>query len=153
MLPDISKWGIYMIIKWRDDYSCYDPVIDAQHLKMIDMINEMNEIARQVEDGIDSYDRIVEIFNELKDYAVYHFGHEEKMFEKHCYDSFNTKIQKLEHKSFYHKVRAINLYELDEKQHETVNSILDFLSKWLEHHILQLDKKFGEFLNEKEDQK
>jgi hemerythrin len=138
-----------MIIKWKDEYSCYDPVIDEQHAKMIDMINEMNEIAQLVEDGVDSYDRIVELFNELKDYAVYHFGHEEKMFEETGYDAFNTKIQKLEHKSFGHKVMAINLYELDENQHETVSSILDFLSKWLDHHILHIDKKFGDFLRDK----
>jgi len=138
-----------MIIKWKDDYSCYDPVIDEQHSKMIDMINEMNEIAQLVEDGVDSYDRIVEIFNGLKEYAVYHFGYEEKMFEEHGYDSFNTKIQKLEHKSFYHKVSAINMYELDENQQETVSSILEFLSKWLDHHILHIDKKFGEFVRDK----
>jgi hemerythrin len=27
--------------------------------------------------------------------------------------------------------------------------MLDFLSKWLEHHILVIDKRFGEFLKEK----
>lgn len=138
-----------MIIKWRDEYSCYDPVIDAQHSKMIEMINEMNEISKLVEDGVDSYDEIVELFNELKEYAVYHFSHEEKMFEEHGYDSFNTKIQKLEHNSFKNKVSAIDLYELDENQQEAVNEILDFLSKWLDHHILQIDKKFGEFLRDK----
>lgn len=137
-----------MIIKWKDEYSCFDQTIDVQHSKMIDMLNEMNEIAREIADGVDSYDKIVEIFNELKEYTVYHFGHEEKLFEEHGYDSFNVKIQKLEHKSFFHKVSALNLYELDEKQDETVDSILDFLSNWLEHHILDVDKKFGEFLKD-----
>lgn len=139
-----------MIIKWRDEYSCFEPTIDAQHAKMIDMINEMNEVFVLVEDGVDSYDKIVELFNGLKDYAVYHFNQEEKLFEEHGYDSFNTKIQTLEHKSFINKVAAINLYDLDEKQQETVGSILDFLSKWLDHHILVIDRKFGEFLRDKE---
>jgi len=138
-----------MIIKWKDEYSCYDPVIDAQHAKLIELINEMNEVAKLVEDGIDSYDKLVELFNELKDYAVYHFDHEEKMFAEHGYDAFNTKIQSLEHKSFKNKVSSINMYDLDENQDETVMSILDFLSKWLDHHILKVDKTFGEFLKSK----
>lgn len=139
-----------MIIKWKPEFSCYDKTIDEQHKKMIDMINEMNELSLY-DDHIDRYDNIVEIFSSLKDYAVYHFGHEEKMFEEHDYDSFNTKIQILEHKSFVNKVIAINLYDLDENQNETISDVLDFLSKWLEHHILDVDIRFGKFLKEKDE--
>jgi hemerythrin len=141
-----------MIIKWRDEYSCYDPVIDEQHRKLMELINQMNDIA-DLDDGYDHYDEIVELFNGLKEYAVYHFNYEESQFEAQGYDSFNTKIQVLEHKSFVNKVAAIDLYELDENQNETVRSVLDFLSKWLDHHILDTDKRFGEFLKEKENQK
>jgi len=112
------------------------------------MINEMNELSLY-DDHIDRYDNIVEIFSSLKDYAVYHFGHEEKMFKEHGYDSFNTKIQILEHKSFVNKAIAINLYELDENQNKTISQVLDFLSNWLEHHILDVDIRFGQFLKEK----
>ncbi len=66
-----------MVIKWRDEYSCYDETIDMQHRKLIELINDMNEIAK-LDDGLDRYDEMVSIFEELKDYAVYHFGHEEK---------------------------------------------------------------------------
>ncbi|MGI6124446.1 MAG: bacteriohemerythrin [Acetivibrionales bacterium] len=137
-----------MIIKWKPEFSCYDSTIDEQHKKMIDMINEMNDLSLY-DDHIDRYDSIVEVFGRLKDYTVYHFNHEEKLFEEHGYDSFNTKIQKLEHKGFVNKVTSINLYDLDENQNETIMSVLDFLSKWLEHHILDIDRKFGEFLREK----
>ncbi len=136
-----------MIIKWRDEYSCYDAGIDEQHKKLMDMINQMNEIA-ELNDDYDHYDEIVELFNGLKEYAVYHFNHEETLFKDHGYDSFSTKIQVLEHKSFVNKVAAINLYDLDENQNETVLTVLEFLSKWLDHHILDTDKKFGEFLRE-----
>lgn len=136
-----------MIIKWREDYSCYDATIDEQHNAMIDMINQMNEIV-ELDDGCDRFDEIIGIFNGLKDYTIYHFDHEEKLFDQNGYDSFNVKIQKYEHKSFVHKVAAINFYELEENQTETVRSILDFLSKWLDHHILGVDKKFGSFLEE-----
>ena len=137
-----------MVIKWKEEFSCYDKTIDEQHKKMIDMINEMNELIRY-EDHIDRYDSITAIFNELKEYSVYHFRHEEGLFAEHGYDSFNTKVQTLEHKSFINKVAAINLYDLDENQNETLTGVLDFLSKWLEHHILDIDMKFGDYLREK----
>lgn len=136
-----------MMIKWKKEYSCYDATIDEQHMKMIEMINQMSEIA-SIDDDFDHYDEIVEIFEGLKDYTIYHFNHEESLFDQHGYDSFNTKIQKLEHKSFINKVAAINLYQLDENQNETVKSVLEFLGKWLDHHILVTDKKFGSFLEE-----
>jgi hemerythrin len=72
----------------------------------------------------------------------------EKMFEESGYDSFNTKIQIHEHKGFINKVASINLYDLDENQMDTARNVLDFLSRWLDHHILVIDKKFGSFLEE-----
>lgn len=140
-----------MVIKWKEEYSCFDATIDAQHRKMIDMINKISEIAA-LKDGCDRYDEIVGVFNELKDYTVYHFGHEESLFDRHNYDSFHVKIQKLEHKSFIHKVSAMNLYDLDENQEESVQKVLVFLSKWLDHHILVVDREFGKFLKENEKQ-
>lgn len=137
-----------MVIKWNDKYSCYDETIDAQHRKLIEMLNDISELA-ELDDGYDRYDDIVRIFNGLKDYAVYHFGYEEKMFRETGYDSFNTKIQVLEHKAFVNKVESINLNDIDEDQMGTVRDLLDFLSKWLDHHILEMDRKFGEFLREK----
>ncbi|MGI6084272.1 MAG: bacteriohemerythrin [Acetivibrionales bacterium] len=137
-----------MIIKWKPEYSCYDKTIDEQHKKLIDMINELNDLSLY-DDHIDRYDSMVEMFSQLKDYAVYHFGHEEKMFEEHGYDSFNTKIQILEHKGFVNKVTSINLYEMDDNQSGTIAGVLDFLSKWLDHHILDIDIKFGNYLREK----
>lgn len=136
-----------MIIKWREEYSCYEANIDEQHRKLIDMINQMNEIA-ELDDSYDHYDEIVKLFNGLKEYTVYHFDHEEALMKQKGYDSFNIKIQVLEHKSFINKVAAINLYELDENQAQTVRKVLDFLSHWLDQHILGTDKKFGEYIKE-----
>lgn len=140
-----------MIIKWKDEYSCYDPTIDEQHKKMIDMINQMNSIV-ELGDKYDHYDELISLFEELKKYTSYHFTYEEKMFEETGYDSFNIKIQKLEHKSFVHKIAGINLYELDENQIGTAEEVLDFLSRWLDKHILGTDKRFGEYLREKAQQ-
>lgn len=135
------------MIKWKDDYSCYENSIDEQHKRMIDMINQMNEIA-EMNDGHDRYDEIIEVFKGLTEYTEYHFSSEEKLFEKYSYGAFDTKIQKLEHKSFFHKVKAINLYDLEEDQTNTVRKVVEFLSKWLDQHILVTDKRFGEFLRE-----
>ena len=136
-----------MMIKWKDEYSCYEPVIDEQHRKLIDLINAMDELV-SLDDGFDRYDEIITIFDELKSYTVYHFQYEEETFEKYGYDSFNIKIQKLEHKSLIREASAINFKEIDEDQSTAVKNVLEFLGKWLTQHILDTDKKFGEFLKE-----
>ena len=128
-----------MIIKWKNDYSCYDPTIDEQHQRLMALINQMNDIA-ELKDDVDHYDEIAEVFYGLKDYAIYHFSHEEKMFKETGYDSLNEKIQIIEHKKFIDKVSSINMYEMDENQMGTIREILDFLSMWLDHHILVIDK-------------
>ncbi len=136
------------MIKWRNDYSCFDRTIDDQHLKIFEMINQMLAIV-DLDDGFDHYDEILGLLEEVKNYTVYHFSHEEKLFEQEGYDSFSTKLHVLEHKSFIKKVSEIAIDEIDEDQTMAVRKVLDFLCTWLEQHILDTDRKFGQFLKDK----
>ncbi len=135
-------------MKWKDEYSCYDSNIDRQHMKLIELIDKMEEIL-DLNDNFDHYDEIVVIFSELKEYTVYHFTYEEELMEKSNYDSSSIKIQKLEHKSFIKKIDGIDFAEIDENQIESVRQILDFTAKWIDQHILRTDRNFGMFLQEK----
>lgn len=134
------------MIYWIEEYSCFDLDIDAQHKKLIELLNSMEEIV-ELQDGYDHYDEIVSVFNELKNYTVYHFSYEEKLFEKHNYDPINTKLHKLEHKSFINKVSEINFDDIDRDQIKSVKNILEFVEKWIDQHILSTDIKFGDYLS------
>lgn len=133
-------------MKWKEEFSCFDLEIDNQHKKLFDLLSELFEIVK-LKDSCDRYDEIMEIFQELGEYTLYHFNHEETLFEKYNYDSINKKIHILEHKTFIEKVNQINPNSIDEDQNGISLEIVLFLAKWVEDHILQTDKKFGEFLN------
>lgn len=136
-----------MKIKWNESFSCFEPSIDAEHMKMVELINAMEEIV-SLGDGVDRYDEIVAIFKELQDYTIYHFSHEESLFEQYGYDSFNTKVQKLQHQGFVDKMKAIDMREIDDNQYGVVREMLDFVGQWLTDHILHTDKQFGIFIRE-----
>jgi len=137
-------------MKWKDEYSCYDSGIDQQHMRLIQLIDNMEEIL-DLNDDYDHFDEIVRIFNELKEYTVYHFKYEEELMEKSNYDTTSIKIQRLEHKSFIKKIDGIDFDEIDKNQIESVKQMLVFTAKWIEQHILGTDRNFGEFLKERKE--
>ncbi len=133
------------MLNWRDEFTCNNEDIDKQHKRLFELINDLYGFVK-VKDGHDRYDEIVDIFRELSDYTVYHFGHEEGLFEKHGYDPINTKLHKLEHKSFINKVSEIDLDKVDENQRGISMEVVLFAAKWVEQHILDTDLKFAAFL-------
>lgn len=136
------------MFKWTEKFTCKNGDIDSQHKRLFELIDNLYDIVR-LKDGYDHYDEIVDIFHQLSDYTVYHFGFEEELFEKYEYDDFHKKIHKLEHKTFINKVSEIDLDKIDENQHGVSLDIVLFVAKWVENHILETDVQFGKFLSEK----
>ena len=109
--------------------------IDQHHRKLVDLINL----------GYDSHfsnqpeDTIQQIIIELSDYAFIHFRFEEKHFVKFGYEDMEAHIN--EHVFFTDKIKRLRfdwVHGTELKKQEVV----DFLKKWLEHHILNIDKKY-----------
>ena len=90
----------------------------------------------------DKYDYIVEILNELRDYSVTHFQHEEEYMASINYRKLLS--QKVEHQDFIDKVSAYDFSQIDENQKDAILEILEFLNEWLIDHILKSDKLIGQ---------
>ncbi|MCX7923949.1 MAG: bacteriohemerythrin [Clostridia bacterium] len=133
------------MFKWREEFTCFNKEIDEQHSRLFELVSKLYEII-SLKDNCDHYDEIVAIFGELSEYTVYHFGYEEQLFEKYNYDAAEAKLHKLEHNSFIKKVSEVDLKELDENQRGKSLEIVLFIARWVEEHILDTDKKFGEYL-------
>ncbi|MFT5873265.1 MAG: hemerythrin [Clostridium sp.] len=124
------------MFEMKEKYRTSIPQIDAEHEKLF----EIGERAYQLlidKFDMDKYDKIVEVIEELREYTVYHFKHEEEYMESINYKRLFT--QKIDHAGFIKKIYEVNLNKIDDNQDEAIMGILTFLNEWLINHILQKD--------------
>lgn len=122
-----------MKYEWKDEYSVQHPLVDSHHRYLFKLLNQL----------VDSLEGSADIavvktaFEELKNYAVYHFSVEEHlMTEAHSpYLDSHTA----EHEAFALKVTALEV-ELGRDFEKATNGLVQFLSSWLVHHIVKVDK-------------
>ena len=121
-------------------------VVDQEHQRLFEIIADANRVI-QAELLHDKYDEIVRILSELKDYTQEHFRDEEACMEEMGYPGLIE--QKKAHAMFIEKLAEIDLETMDDNQQGYLEELIDFLLKWLSVHILQMDKKIGEYVNTK----
>ena len=126
-------------IQWKEAYNVGITVIDEQHKKLIEIINELFE-AQQV--GTTQL-IISSVLDKLVDYTKYHFDMEEDM-QINCRYS-KAASHKQEHEFFIEKINGL---KVDLAKNNLLLSLktLDFLKDWTISHILGSDKEFAEYL-------
>jgi hemerythrin len=127
-------------MEWNESYSVKVAEIDVQHKHLIDLINRLFE-AMSVGKGSEVMGSIL---NDLIDYTKNHFANEEKLMKSFNYPQSVT--HKLEHDTLTNQVIDLQGEFASGKSMISVK-VMNFLKDWLKNHILQVDKKFGEFLN------
>lgn len=134
---DISIEEGYFVIKWSDEYLIGIEELDKQHEKLFEIAGRAFDLFKN-NVYTDKYDRIIEILEELKEYAKYHF----KAEEDYMISIGNRKIfsHKIEHVEFIKKVESVDLNKVDENQDKYLLSILEFVINWTSDHILHKDK-------------
>ncbi|MCF6365325.1 MAG: bacteriohemerythrin [Bacteroidales bacterium] len=131
-----------ILINWDEYYSVGYDLIDEQHKKLVDMINELYSSFILGE----AQEKAQVIVEEMIKYTDYHFKTEENFFDEYNYPE--TQEHKNIHASFVNK--AVELKEGLESGQITVSyDIMNFLRQWLIDHILKEDKKFAKFFSEK----
>jgi hemerythrin len=125
------------MLKWKDEYLIGIDEIDKQHEKIFEIGGRAYELLKN-DMYIDKYDKIIEVINELKDYAVFHFKYEEEYMFKIGYKKFFA--QKVAHDDFIKKINDIDINKIDENQDAQLLSIIEFVINWIAEHILKNDK-------------
>ena len=128
-------------IEWDDSFSVNVLEIDGQHLKLVEMLNEIHE-AMQEGKGASVAGRIV---NEMIEYAQSHFATEENYFEKFKYPKAKEHTQ--EHLEFVKRVSAMK-QDAKAGKHGLSIEVMHFLKDWLLNHIIGSDKQYSSFFNE-----
>jgi hemerythrin-like metal-binding protein len=132
-----------MLIQWSDDLSVNVKGLDIQHKRLVNNLNELYD-AINAGEGSEILDDVLQA---LLDYTYYHFASEETLMNKHDYPEYDN--HKKEHDDLKKQVLSlIKKYEEDESISMPLKA-LQFLKNWLYNHILETDKQYSSFLNEK----
>jgi diguanylate cyclase (GGDEF)-like protein/hemerythrin-like metal-binding protein/PAS domain S-box-containing protein len=123
------------IFPWNKNLETGMPVIDEQHGQLVELINRLaGHFAYQSETL--QFDAI---FDELTDYARYHFQTEEAIWRTYLPgDALLTEHQGV-HAHFIDAVQALKAEEASQPRETVIENILKFLTHWLVKHILAED--------------
>lgn len=121
------------LFAWDDKLKTNHPVIDTDHRKLVDLVNQLAE-AMQTGKGKEISGKVL---NELIKYTTSHFATEERLMSAHNY------VKAPEHKAEHAKLvkEVLDFKAKFEAGSITLNSsLLNFLRDWLINHIMHSDK-------------
>lgn len=122
-------------ISWSPDLSTDIPVIDKQHQRIIDYINQL--IDARVHH---SRDEVAEVLTQTVDYTLSHFAFEEGLMEEAGYPFVNA--HKKVHQLF---VKRVADYQQRFSMGEDItDELLTTLRAWLINHIKNDDRDYSE---------
>lgn len=133
-----------MTTNWNSSYSVGNAVLDAQHKKLLALCDEAKTCLE--DNSRDSILHIHEILNELRVYAETHFRTEEALLAKRHYRDLDVQLR--EHQEYSERLTAL-CYSAIEGEIDKVGLYL-YLSGWWQHHILESDMQYKEFLAKSE---
>jgi hemerythrin len=124
-----------MYIKWNATFSVGIEKIDAQHKKLVDLINRLYAAFIDKREN----EEMSLILNELVEYTIYHFT-----FERTFFPGLKTaEIQEhtLQHDNFVKKIKEFQV-RFQKNEVPITASLINFLRDWLTNHIMKTDKGF-----------
>lgn len=131
--------GYEKFVEWSDALSTGVKKFDDEHKNLVNILNRLYD---SMHEGKSNY-VLEKILNELVEYTVFHFGSEEEDMMKYEFPGYD------EHKAEHEKlVQEVNDFIEKYKSGRSLISfeLLDFLKTWVAEHIVQTDKKYGDFL-------
>jgi hemerythrin len=125
--------------KWKDEYTVNISVIDEQHKKFLEIINELKVIV-----NTDSCQKDASrIFFQIA-YLIDHYFIKEEIYFKDCkYPNFDQ--HKISHNHFIDKIIQFQK-DLENKKENICLDLYNYLEDWFDEHILKYNKDAVEFL-------
>lgn len=120
-------------LTWTTELNTGIDVIDSQHRRIVDMINELHDTVQGKERTA-----IGNVIEELVDYTLSHFAFEESLMEEAGYQY--VKPHKKVHELFTKRVSEYRMrFDAGEDIGEELNNLL---SRWLFNHIKNDDAAY-----------
>ena len=123
------------LITWGPRLETGIAIIDAQHKRLVDIINEFHDAVEA-----DRSDEIMgAIFDELVAYTETHFGAEEKLMASHDYEDIEE--HRREHRLFTDQIK-MDRYNFNAGAWKFDKRLMDYLRGWLVNHIAASDQAY-----------
>jgi hemerythrin-like metal-binding protein len=130
--------------EWNDDMSVGAHLIDSDHRALISIINEMHDML-ETEANVD-HAVMARHFKELVTYTQYHFSREESMLRAVRYEQLSGHTKS--HGSFTQFVYDMRNRLAQAVERKTMIEVLNYLKRWLNHHILIEDAAYKPFIQD-----
>ncbi|MHC1788699.1 bacteriohemerythrin [Solidesulfovibrio sp.] len=127
-----------VLLQWDDSLATGLSEVDRQHQVLVRMICDLHEAMRSGK----GKQQLEAIIDELSNYAVEHFGYEEKLMEQYKYPGYLN--HRKEHIAFVDKVIAFG-NDFRENRAALTTEVMNFLKNWLVGHIKGTDQKYAPF--------
>ena len=129
----------FEIFPWDKNFETGISSIDEEHKRLVNILNHLaaHLANRSHPETLNKY------FDELADYADYHFKSEEVIWGKVFEGDEWLENHEKTHESFIKKITALKKAEDFKSLDEVVQDVVTFLSKWLAYHILDTDKRMA----------
>jgi hemerythrin-like metal-binding protein/PAS domain S-box-containing protein len=124
------------IFPWDDNFNTGMPKVDDQHRKLVQLLNTLaSHVAFRAD-----LPQLNKIFDELAEYAVYHFETEEAIWHEFLANDPAEREHQKTHVSFVAEVTRLRANLEGKPVAELIEDTLGFLARWLASHILETDR-------------
>lgn len=130
------------MIKWDQSFSVGVKLIDLQHQKLFEILNNVEETLKR---DSQNFAALEDIIHDLQTYVEFHFSEEQNYFDKFHYEE--TVPHEAQHVYYINKIREF--HDSCDKQEEGLSQrMLDFIEAWIKEHINHADKKYRKCFND-----
>ena len=131
------------IFPWNSSFDTGIPLIDKQHKKLVCLLNLLaSHLAYQSDPPT-----LNAVFDELTDYAVYHFKTEEAVWHQYFPKSQLELNHKKIHNDFVTEIAKLKNEGQNLPLGHVIEDVLSFLTHWLVFHILDTDKRMAKIVS------
>jgi len=127
------------LVTWSAQYSVGIARIDAEHQKLIDLVNDLY-LAMLEGRGKDVVGKVL---GSVAAYTVTHFGNEERLMRITSFPGFEA--HKTEHENLVKRVKQLQ-DEFRSGKAVISMEVMRFLQHWLTDHIVGVDKQYSAHL-------
>jgi len=127
------------LLEWKDEYNVDIKIIDDQHKKFLDIINELKIIIH----NNSCKEHVSNVFFQIA-YLIDHYFIKEEIFFKDCKYP-NLDQHKISHNIFIDRIIQFQK-DVEADKPDLCIEIYHFMEDWFNEHILKYDKEAVEYL-------